>query len=96
MGASVFDVDSYCGEKRRYLPFFAADTLAVKDRNYRHATSSTASGPPSPQGEGILAGTLLQNIYFSRRFKVNREAPQKSLRRTTPRYKTTSGWDKRF
>ena len=25
---------------------------------YRHATSSTASGPPSPQGEGILAGAL--------------------------------------
>ena len=55
MGASVFDVDSYCGEKRRYLPFFAADTLAVKDRNYRHATSSTASGPPSPQGEGMCS-----------------------------------------
>ena len=27
----------------------------------------SASRPPSPQGEGILAGTLLQSIYFSRR-----------------------------
>ena len=75
MGASAFLAESFCGVLRRYYHFYAADTFLNKVFIYHHATSSTASGPPSPQGEGILAGTLSQNKYFSRQFNVNREAP---------------------
>ena len=44
--------------------FFAADMLSINALFTRHATSSTASGPPSPQGEGIVAGTLCHLQYF--------------------------------
>ena len=44
--------------------FFAADMLSINALFTRHATSSTASGPPSPQGKGIVAGTLCHLQYF--------------------------------